>query len=165
MWLNLIMAGCLSCSPAIQVAAPETAADSSRGVTLTETQPEARIQLPSNTRSSPAAVLEVPVVRISNPDKMSFSIFVYLEWCRPGEGPARNEKILVGNFTVFPPDRTGRYTVRTSTGFERLKTMGADLPRDQVVFLLEMKRTNPNKPWSTVVVEIAPLDWRSDSLP
>jgi hypothetical protein len=163
MWLHLIVAGCLCCLHAMQAAAPEKAADASSEVTLSETQPVARIQLPASIRAAPAPTLEVPLVRISNPQEMSFSIFASLEWYRPTQGSTGKEKVLLGNFTVYPPDQTGTYMLRASTAFEKLKAMGADLIRDQVVLLLEMKRTNPNKAWSAVLVEIAPLRWRSDN--
>jgi hypothetical protein len=163
MWLNLIVASCLCCLHAVQTAAFEKVVDSSSEVTLTETQPAARIRLPASIRAAPAATLEVPVVRISNPQEMSFSIFASLEWRRPAQASTGNEKIQIGVFTVYPPDRTGSYMLRASTAFEKLKAMGVDLGRDQVVILLEMKRTNPNKAWSAVQVEIAPLRWKSDN--
>lgn len=163
MWLNLIIASCLCCLHTMQAAELEKVVDSTSEVTLTETHPVTRIRLPASIRAAPAPILEVPVLRISNPQEMSFSIFAFLEWSRPAQGPTGNDKILVGNFTIYPPDRTGSYMLRASTAFEKLKGMGADLARDQVVILLEMKRTNPNKAWSAVVVEIAPLRWRSDN--
>lgn len=163
MWLNLIVASCLCCLHPIQAAELQKAVDSSSEVTLSEMQPLARIQLPASIRAAPLPILEVPVVKISNPQEMSFSIFASLEWRRYSRGSAGNEKIPLGNFTVYPPDRTGSYMLRASTAFEDLKAMGADLSRDQVFILLEMKRTNPNRPWSAVRVEIGPLRWRSSS--
>jgi hypothetical protein len=163
MWLNLIVASSLCCLHAIQAAEPEKVEDSTSKVTITNAQPIARIQLPAGIRVAPAPILEIPVVKISNPQEMSFSIFASLEWRRYGQGSTGIEKILLGNFTVYPPDQTGSYMLRSSTAFEKLKAMGADLVRDQVVILLEMKRTNPNKAWSAVVVEIGPLRWRSEN--
>jgi hypothetical protein len=163
MWLSLIIAGCLCSLHTMQAAELEKVVDPTNEVTLTETHPVARIQLPDSIRAAPPPILEVPVVKIANPQKMSFSIFAFLEWSRPAQGPTGNDKILVGNFTIYPPDQTGSYMLRASTAFDKLKGMGADLARDHVVILLEMKRTNPDKAWSAVQVEIAPLRWRSDN--
>jgi len=163
MWLNLFLASCMWCLHVMQTAAPGKAVESTSDVTLTEIQPAARIQLPAAIRAAPAPILEIPLVRISNPQEMSFSIFVSLEWSRPAQRAAGKEKILLGNFTVYPPDRPGNYILRASTTFEKLKALGADLGRDQIVVALEMKRTNPNQPWSPVEVEIGPLRWRSDN--
>ena len=162
-WLNLIIASILCCVHAMQAAELEKVVDSDSEVTLTETKPVARIQLSASIRAVPAPIMEVSVIKISNPQEMSFSIFVSLEWRRHAQVSIQSEKVLVGNFTVYPPDRTGSYILRASTAFEKLKAMGADLARDEVVILLEMKRTNPDKPWSSVQVEIAPLRWRSDN--
>lgn len=163
MWLNLIIASCLCCLHTSQAAEMEKVVDPSSEVTLTQMEPVTRIQLPASIRAAPAPILEIPVVKIANPQKMSFSIFAFLEWSPPAQGPTGSDKILVGNFTVYPPDRTGSYMLRASTAFEKLKGMGADLARDQVLIVLEMKRTNPDKAWSSVQVEIAPLRWRSDN--
>lgn len=158
MWLNLIVAGCLCCLPA-----QERVVDANSEVTLSETQPVARIQLPANIRAAPAPIVEVPIVSISNAQGMSFSIFAYLEWARSASGSSTRERVLLGNFTVYPPDQAGSYMLRASTAFEKLKAMGADTGRDQVVVLVEMKRTNPKQPWSSVQVVIAPLRWRSEN--
>jgi hypothetical protein len=163
MWLNLFLAGCMCCPPPMPTAVSGRAVELSSRVTLTETQPVARIQLPTSIRAAPPPVLEIPLVKISNPQEMSFAIFVSVEWSRPAQGGAGKEKVLLGNFTVYPPDRTGNYMLRASTTFEKLKTLGADLSRDQIVVVLEMKRTNPSQPWSRVQVEIGPLRWRSDN--
>jgi hypothetical protein len=163
MWLHLFLASYMCCLHAMEAAAPGKAVESSSDVTLTEIQPVARIPLPAAIRAAPAPILEIPLARISNPQEMSFSIFVSLEWSRTAQGAARKEKILLGNFTVYPPDRPGNYILRASTTFEKLKALGADLVRDQIVVALEMKRTNPNQPWSPVQVEIGPLRWRTDN--
>lgn len=162
MWLNLFVAGCMGCLPILQAAAPGKPVESNREVTLTEAQPVARTQLSASAREAPPSILEVPVIKIWTPQKMSFSIFVYLERLPSVPASTAKQRVLLGNFTVFPPDQTGSYMLRSSSGFQKLKATSADLGQGQIVVVVEMKRTNPKQPWSPVRVTIGPLRWRSE---
>jgi hypothetical protein len=141
---------------------PEKPVEATAELMLTDAQPLGRIQIPSSVRSAPVPFLEIPISRIANPEEMGFSVFVYLEWTRPDSGGRAAEKVLLGNFTPYPADQPGVFMLRASKGFEKLKEMGANLNRDQVVLLLELKRIHPDKPWTSVQVTAAPARWRSE---
>jgi hypothetical protein len=162
MLLCLLIAGYL-CGPApVQVPHPEKAVEATSEIILTETEPMARVHLPANVRSIPVPFLEIPITLISNPREMPFSIFVYLEWTRSTDGPDARQRTLLGNFTVYPPNQPGKFLLRTSKGFERLKRMGANLEADQIFLFLEMKRVDPSKPWAPIRATIGPVRWRSE---
>lgn len=137
---------------------PEKPVDATSQLTLTDKQPLSRMQIPPSVRAAPQPYLEIPVSRISNPQATGISIYVYLEWTRAG-GPA--EKIVLGNFAPYPANQAGTFMLSASTGFEKLKQMGASLEQDHVVLLLELKRLHPNRSWTPVQVTIAPVRWQS----
>lgn len=150
---------CSSPTPPCQLEKP---VEATTDLTLTDAQPLGRIQIPSSVRASPAPFLEIPISRIANPQEMGFSVFVYLEWTRPNSGRNPAEKVLLGNFAPYPADQPGMFMLRVSKGFEKLKEMGADLSRDQVVLLLELKRLHPDKPWAPVQITVASPRWRTE---
>ncbi len=161
MLLSLLVASCLLVPQVVGGSHREKAVDATSELTLTETQPVGRIQLPGNVWAAAVPFLEIPIARISNSEEMGFSILVYLEWTRPTAGPDSAQKIRIGNFTVYPPDRPGSFLLRASECFDKLRQMGANVKTDHLVLLLEMKRVHPNRPWSPIRVTVASVRWRA----
>jgi hypothetical protein len=88
------------------------------------------------------------VTKIENPAGQSISIYLYL-------AATKGEPELIGNVTVFPPNRTGVFVMRSQAAFERL---GASRPPARLV--LEIRRTLESQPWQNISVSIGPLRWR-----
>ena len=117
---------------------------------LTTSKPKATCNVPSALIARPPRLVEVPVTKIENPAGQSISIYLYV-------AAARGEPELIGNVTVFPPDRTGVFVMRSQAAFERL---GASPPPAR--FVLEIRRTLESQPWQNVSVSIGPLRWLYD---
>jgi hypothetical protein len=116
-------------------------------VTLTASKPKAACTVPRDLVARPPRVVQIPVTKIENPSRQSFSIYLYVS-------AASGEPELIGNVTVFPPDRTGVYVIRSQAPFERL---GASRPPARLA--IEMRRTLESQPWRNVSVSIGPLRW------
>ena len=162
MLLSLILAGCLCFPQATEACGSRPVVLATEALVLSEAQPARRVQLPANARSGSLPFLEVPILEISNPEKMGFSIQVYLERTRSTASEGDTERVLLGTFTPYPPDQAGSFLLRASKGFDKLKETRANTAEDRVNLLLEVKRLHPNKPWTPLVVKIAPIRWRAE---
>jgi hypothetical protein len=115
--------------------------------TLTDLKPQATCAISAALIARPPRLAEIPVTKIENPSGQSFSIYVFV-----AAGKAGPE--LIGNVTVFPPDRTGVFVMRSQPAFERLGAARAS-PR----ITIEIRRTSKSQPWRTLSVSIGPLRW------
>ncbi|HEV2176784.1 MAG TPA: hypothetical protein VGW33_06245 [Terriglobia bacterium] len=130
-------------------------------VTLSNDHPEGSFLIPPEILAAPPAVLALTMTQVINPAKTAFQIFVYLSY-HPGSGEKRRAapaKILIGNVSLYPPDRPAGFLLRASTAFRKLKA--ATSKSSDVRLVLEMKRIHPAKPWTPVEVTVAPPEWRT----
>ena len=56
--------------------------------------------------------------------------------------------------TIFPPDQTGVFVMRSQAAFERL---GAT--RGPAHIIIEIRRTSEGQAWKPISVSIGPLRW------
>ena len=118
-------------------------------VVLTASKPTASCVIPSSL-AAPPRLVEIPVTKVENPSGQSFSIYLYV-------GAAKGEPELIGNVTVFPPDRTGVFTMRSQQAFERVWTS-----RATARITVEIRRTLESRPWQAMSVSIGPLRWLNE---
>jgi hypothetical protein len=129
-------------------------------LTLTSEHPAGSFALDPKTIASAPPVLAIALTKVVNPGQVPFQVFVYLSYRSKAER-SEPEKILVGNFSLYPADRPAGFVLRSSTGFSKLKATGAESTGVQLV--LEMERIHKGKPWSTPVeVTVAPPEWREE---
>jgi len=128
-------------------------------VTLTNHRPTGYFPIDPETLASAPPILGVTITRVVNPGKTPFQVFVYLSY-QPRTGRTEPEKILIGNFGLYPPDRPSGFLLRSSRAFRKLKSLSSS-PTD-LRLLLEMKRIHAKSPWTAVEVTIAPPEWRRE---
>lgn len=130
--------------------------------TLTLTRPAARVRAPEGVLSKPTSLVEVPIISITNPLQIPFSISVDLEW-KQSDGTLRRAPL--GSFSVYPPDRPGVFALRTAEGFAALKKAESRRARDSVSVLLEMKLASTAKVPEQLQVRVGSLRWRNEPTP
>jgi hypothetical protein len=128
-------------------------------LTLTNERPTGYFHLDPETLASAPPILTVRITRVVNPGETPFQVFVYLSY-QSGAGRTEPEKILIGNFGLYPPDRPAGFLLRASTAFRKLKTTGSR--PTNIRLLLEMKRIHPKSPWTPVAIAVAPPEWRDE---
>lgn len=129
-------------------------------VTLTNERPAGYFPLDPETLASAPPILGVTITRVVNPGKTPFQVFVYLSY-QSGAGRTEPEKIRIGNFGLYPPDRPAGFLLRSSQAFRKLKSLSSS-PTD-VRLLLEMKRIHGTRPWTSVEVTVAAPEWRRET--
>jgi len=131
-------------------------------VTLTNDRPTGYFPLDPETLASVPPVLAVTITKVVNPGETPFQVFVYLS-CQPAtgeKGRTEPQKILIGNFGLYPADRPASFLLRASPAFRKLKATSPK-PTD-VRLVLEMKRIHETKPWTSIEVTVAPPEWQSE---
>ena len=116
-------------------------------VTLTASKSKATCAVPAALLARPPRLVEIPVTKIENPSGQSFSIYLYA-------GVGKGQPELIGNVTVFPPDRIGVFVMRSQAAFERLGSS-----RGPGRITIEIRPTSEARPWQTISVSIGPLRW------
>ena len=152
-----IIAGLLACGLAKQ---SEPAVDS---VTLTPERREARLPFDRQVWQNSPPLLEVPVSRVKNPHLTGFAIFVYLAWTPDQPGPKARQKVSIGNFGVFPPDRPGRFTLRASQAFAEARKRGVTLRENRPELLFVMRKVRASEAWTPLEVTLGPVTWRREN--
>ena len=105
-----------------------------------------------------APVLEVSVTKVTNPAETPVAIFVYLAPGGKKEQP-EPEKILVGNFSLYPPDRAGIFLLHASTAFTELRKKGWASGSKEVRLVLELKRLRETQAWTPLEITIGAPKW------
>ena len=116
-------------------------------------QPDSLKDLPTGTEVPPVfAALQVAVTKVVNPNARAVNIFVYLS--RRNEKRDNPEKIEVGNFSLYPADRPGKFTLDPKTAFRKASAASNDtnIKDWRLVFELEQ---NPQQASSSLEVTIA----------
>jgi hypothetical protein len=140
-----------------QTEGPKAEQSASPTVKLTHEHPSASLPVAADILASDPEVLEVSITKVENPAKTPMSIFVYLTTAKAGKSDA--EKILVGNFSLYPADSGGKFVLSPRSA---LRTLSAKTPKPndaQLVF--ELRRIDQTKPWTPVEVTIEQPKWRA----
>jgi hypothetical protein len=129
---------------------------SAESVTLTNARPAGSFLLQQDLLKQPPAVLEVSVTKVVNPASRPINIFVYFSAVKKDA----SQKIQVGNFSLYPADRPGKFMLDPAPAFRKLaETKDAGVKEWRVVFELERPAAEPT---SRVEVTIAAPNWKSD---
>jgi hypothetical protein len=154
----------VTCYRSAKVQSPEVrqpAQEEMASITLTKERPVNTFPISPQTLAAAPKILEVTVSKVVNPEKSQVAIFVYLS--RTGEKKGiEDEKIPLGNFSLYPPDRPGKFLLQTSGAFDNLSATVADPKAPEVRLALEMKSLDATKSSAAVEVTLAPPQWRSD---
>ena len=119
-------------------------------VLLTGAAPRAVIPLPPGRIPVDATALEVPIARIENEARVPFSFRARLAW-----GSAAGDTVDLGTFSVYPPDRAGRYLVGVRG---EMRPNVRDAAR---ALVLELEPITPGALQGRVLrVHVAPPAWR-----
>ena len=151
-----ISCGSASVQNAQSPTAASTPAPSAETVTLTNQKPTGSFAVqPAQLKSAPTMrevppvvmMMEVPVTRVVNPNRKSVTVFVYLS--RPNEkrdNPA--EKIEVGNFSLYPVDRPGKFTLNPAPALRKAAEASneSNIGDWRLVFELEQKPDQGSAP-------------------
>jgi hypothetical protein len=139
-------------------------------VTLTSERPTGFFPLRPETLTDARPILALTITKVVNPQQLGLGISVYLSFSPvpssggPKEQP-RGEKILIGNFSLYPPDHPAGFRLRASEAVRQLQGAGAHAKLADVRLLIEMKRVHEKTPWAPVELVIAPPEWQQDALP
>jgi hypothetical protein len=126
-------------------------------VKLTPEHPSASVSVAADVFASDPEVLEVSLTKVENSAKTAISIFVYL--ANPKAGKSDDEKILVGNFSLYPADSPGKFLLNPRPA---LRSMSAKTPNPKDTRLVfELKQIDQTKPWTPVEVTIEQPQWRA----
>ena len=130
-------------------------------VTLTNEHPTGFFPLESNLLNNRPEILEVSVTKVRNPAASPVSIFVYLA-SDAKKGEAEPEKVLVGNFSLYPADRPGKFMLSPADAFRKLSETRKVSTAAEWRLVLEMQPPADSKPVPPVEVTIASPNWKGD---
>lgn len=128
-------------------------------VVLTDKQPKSSWGIALDVLASDAEILEVAITKVVNPGMTPVSIFVYLS--NSEKGKAEEESNLVGNFSLFPPDRPGKFLLSAGPALRKISAAAKTSKSENVRLVFEMKRMDETKAWTPVELMIAQPKWRA----
>ena len=126
-------------------------------VTLTTQHPEGSFQLEGALLNNPPEVLEVSVTKVVNSGATPVNIFVYLASGAETQEPEA-EKISVGNFSLYPVDRPGKFMLDPAPAFRKFSESKKSAEKLRLVF--EMQLGTDKKPPQPVEVTVAGPNWK-----
>jgi hypothetical protein len=140
-----------------QTERPKVEQAGSATVKLTAEHPSASLPVSGDVFASDPEVLEVSISKVENTAKTAVSIFVYL--ANATAGKSDDEKILVGNFSLYPADSPGKFLLNPRPA---LRAMSAKTPNPKDPRLVfELRQIDPTKPWTPVEVTVEQPKWRA----
>ncbi len=131
-----------------------TEASRPRTLVLDAARPEASIGLSEVTAVENAVGLQIPVLEVTNPDQKPVQVFVFLE----GQMNGNRERIQLGHFAPFPPDRPGTFTV-SMTAMQGLRQKGVQTPLKQRRIVLRLASLSQDVSPGGVRLRIGPVRW------
>lgn len=137
------------------VAAGSQAEEARKYVVLTSQQPLGAFPVTPEILVSKPPVLFVPIAKVVNPERTGLEIFVYLS--RATKDNVKEQRILVGNLSLYPPDKPGGFQLTTADAFRKLKTGKSE--RGEVNVVVEMRRMHETGP--PIEVTVSAPEWRS----
>jgi hypothetical protein len=131
-------------------------------VTLTNDHPSGSFSIDPKALAKSPAVLALRVTKVVNPERTGVGFSVYLSLApAAGSGPEeQREKILIGSFSLYPPDRPAGFVFRASEAFRQLQATKIPSKSSEVQLLIEMRRLHDRNPWTPVEIVIASPQWR-----
>jgi hypothetical protein len=130
-------------------------------VTLTTEHPTASFKLDPDLLNRSPEILEVPVTKVVNPSASAVDIFVYVSTQAEKNKP-EPEKELIGNFSLYPADRPGRFMLSPAAALRKFSETRKGSSADDVRLVFEMKLPPEKKPAPAIEVTIASPNWKSD---
>jgi hypothetical protein len=127
---------------------------------LTDDHPSGSFVISPATIAAAPAILSVSIIRVVNPEKTAVEVFVYLVRSDVGSTPI--ERILVGQFGLFPPDHPASFMLRSSGAFQKLQASRSASASRKVLLVMELKPISGNKTLTKVELTVAPPEWRAD---
>lgn len=122
-------------------------------VTLTNERPTGSFVLTRDLVKRAPRVLEVSLTKVVNPRAKQVNIFVYFS-----DTKSTSRKIEVGNFSLYPADRPGKFMLDAAPAFRKLnETKDAAAKEWRVVFELDRPAEQAT---SQIEVTIAPPNWK-----
>ena len=143
-------------NPSIAQSQPTpTPTPTQEAMTLTDREPIASFPLTPDQVNNPPEILEIVVTKVANPGSSPVSIFASVE---PADGKRKAEGVELGNFSLYPVDRPGKFMLGPEAAFRQAnKTI--NLSKDEKWQLrLVMQLPEQNK--SSVEVTIASPNWQ-----
>jgi hypothetical protein len=133
-------------------------------VRLNEKQPEGQVIMDARTIRKAPPILQVPIIKITNQNKVPLAISVNLVWGPRDSLHISQKMIEIGNFSIFPADQVGVYSLRTSEVFDQLRVSPKEIEDGKIVVALkfEMASVSEEKDLKNVEVVIAPLRWKME---
>lgn len=129
-------------------------------VVLTDKQPRSSWGVKADELASDAEVLEVSITKVVNPGMTPVSIFVYL--ANIEKAKTDEEATMVGNFSLYPPDRPGKFLLSAASAVRKVSSAAAKSSQaDEVRLVFEMKRVDETKAWTPIELTIAQPKWRA----
>jgi len=131
-------------------------------VTLTNENPNGFFPVSSDVVKCAPATVAIAVTRVSNPSLTAFEIQVYLvpPDAQPDKKGAAADKILIGDFSLYPADHPARFVLRSADAFKKMSANGNG--SDGVRLLIELKRMRESGPWPPMQVTFDPPQWLPD---
>lgn len=125
---------------------------------LTHEHPSNSFPVEPNALSNDTEVLEVRITKVVNLSGTPVVIFVYLS--ETGKGKSEPERILIGNFSLYPPDQPGTFLLNPAPAIHKLSAEKSSNDTG-VRLVFEMKRLDESRPWTPVEVTISQPKWRA----
>lgn len=123
-------------------------------MTLTARQTSASFAVLPDILARRPATLFISIRKVVNPDKSPFEILVYLKR-NEKDGPKR---VLVGNFSPYPPDEPAGFRLSTTDSFRKLGDVSGS-EGTNTTLVIDMRRMHETDPWNSLEVTIAPPEW------
>jgi hypothetical protein len=130
-------------------------------LTLTNDRPTGSFPVAPETLGAAPGVVSVSISEVSNPEKTPFEVLVYFSTQTSAHAEPR--KILIGNFSLYPPDQPAGFLLSTSQAFRELQAEGPLTKSASTRLLVEIKRIHENKPWTPLAITIPLPKWRDDN--
>lgn len=130
-------------------------------LTLTNERPTGSFPVRPETLASAPSILEVSITKVVNPAATPVAMFVYLLPAAK-KGKAEPERVLVGNFSLYPPDQPGKFLLGLSNALEKLEGKNSASKSGEFQLVVEMQRLDDTRPWTEVEVTIDPPKWLRD---
>lgn len=128
-----------------------------RPVVLTDQQPAGSFPVAREILASKPPIVFLPITRVVNPGITPFEIWVHLSF--QNRKSARGQKrVLVGNFSLYPPDKTGGFQLNAADAFRSLEEAGKE--QGEVRLEVEMRRIQDMKRDTPIEVTVSPPVWR-----
>jgi hypothetical protein len=131
-------------------------------LTLSNYHPSGCFPVAREKLASMPAALFISIVKVINQERTPFEVLVFLV---PSGKKMHSpeQKILVGNFSLYPPDHPAGFLLSTSKALRELKS-SSQFPNDgSLQLLVEIRRTDETKEWTPVELTVTAPEWRSEA--